>query len=419
MLAADKIKPFLIHEEECVREAAALYFSSSWSPDPELLPFVLKARELFGDEANLPALLDAHRFALTTETFPAVLNRLAIAESTIAISHLNRIVANAPLELLRASEELVSKTRNLYAEATERILRRRELALLGGEELWRELEKIAKNAEDEDSADADIRLDSKLLIAALARYDIPDAETIRRKLDSFGDDITTEEGWLKIFLINLAGERRLRQTIPCLVGKLSLDDVDYAVEAAAKALAKIGDAECSWVIRERFDRESWGFRVSAADLLGKIKCPESEEAALALLASEKDLTIRTFLCQSLCDLFSETGLEAVAGEIQTGYDPFTVCLEESALTLSTVAGIEHPDAESWRAKIARENRIAKARRDELDKLGKKFLELKKQGIDPFAALGTAPETYRRETPKAGRNDPCPCGSGKKHKKCCG
>jgi len=27
--------------------------------------------------------------------------------------------------------------------------------------------------------------------------------------------------------------------------------------------------------------------------------------------------------------------------------------------------------------------------------------------------------YRREDPKVGRNDPCPCGSGKKYKKCCG
>lgn len=30
-----------------------------------------------------------------------------------------------------------------------------------------------------------------------------------------------------------------------------------------------------------------------------------------------------------------------------------------------------------------------------------------------------PETYRREQPKVGRNDPCPCGSGKKYKNCCG
>ena len=28
-------------------------------------------------------------------------------------------------------------------------------------------------------------------------------------------------------------------------------------------------------------------------------------------------------------------------------------------------------------------------------------------------------TVRREAPKIGRNDPCPCGSGKKFKKCCG
>jgi len=29
------------------------------------------------------------------------------------------------------------------------------------------------------------------------------------------------------------------------------------------------------------------------------------------------------------------------------------------------------------------------------------------------------QTYRREAPKVGRNEPCPCGSGKKYKHCCG
>ena len=32
-------------------------------------------------------------------------------------------------------------------------------------------------------------------------------------------------------------------------------------------------------------------------------------------------------------------------------------------------------------------------------------------------VGETPIT--REEPKVGRNDPCPCGSGKKYKKCCG
>ena len=30
-----------------------------------------------------------------------------------------------------------------------------------------------------------------------------------------------------------------------------------------------------------------------------------------------------------------------------------------------------------------------------------------------------PKQFIRQTPKTGRNDPCPCGSGKKFKKCCG
>jgi SEC-C motif-containing protein len=30
-----------------------------------------------------------------------------------------------------------------------------------------------------------------------------------------------------------------------------------------------------------------------------------------------------------------------------------------------------------------------------------------------------PKTATRDHPKVGRNDPCPCGSGKKYKKCCG
>ena len=51
-----------------------------------------------------------------------------------------------------------------------------------------------------------------------------------------------------------------------------------------------------------------------------------------------------------------------------------------------------------------------------------------QGYDHLArdmadqAAAAAPQkvaTIRREVPRVGRNDPCPCGSGKKYKKCCG
>ena len=32
---------------------------------------------------------------------------------------------------------------------------------------------------------------------------------------------------------------------------------------------------------------------------------------------------------------------------------------------------------------------------------------------------TVDSTYRRRAAKVGRNDPCPCGSGRKYKHCCG
>ena len=39
--------------------------------------------------------------------------------------------------------------------------------------------------------------------------------------------------------------------------------------------------------------------------------------------------------------------------------------------------------------------------------------------NPSLASFKKVETYRRSEPRIGRNDPCPCGSGKKYKKCCG
>ena len=41
-------------------------------------------------------------------------------------------------------------------------------------------------------------------------------------------------------------------------------------------------------------------------------------------------------------------------------------------------------------------------------------------VDGGSKIGTdVDRTVRNEGPKVGRNDPCPCGSGKKYKQCCG
>ncbi|MCJ7508604.1 MAG: SEC-C domain-containing protein, partial [candidate division Zixibacteria bacterium] len=64
----------------------------------------------------------------------------------------------------------------------------------------------------------------------------------------------------------------------------------------------------------------------------------------------------------------------------------------------------------------------KARREEKEEI--KTIHQSVSGMDyalaqPEGEETTKVKTVRREKAKVGRNDPCPCGSGKKYKKCCG
>jgi preprotein translocase subunit SecA len=44
---------------------------------------------------------------------------------------------------------------------------------------------------------------------------------------------------------------------------------------------------------------------------------------------------------------------------------------------------------------------------------------REQVAKPDAPREQSAQPVRRSSQKVGRNDPCPCGSGKKYKKCCG
>ena len=61
----------------------------------------------------------------------------------------------------------------------------------------------------------------------------------------------------------------------------------------------------------------------------------------------------------------------------------------------------------------------KVKRQETVKITGEALEAI-HSVDGGSKIGTdVDRTVRNEGPKVGRNDPCPCGSGKKYKQCCG
>jgi preprotein translocase subunit SecA len=64
--------------------------------------------------------------------------------------------------------------------------------------------------------------------------------------------------------------------------------------------------------------------------------------------------------------------------------------------------------------VSEEQMAEERRRRQAPPAGFQFSAPPKTGGPP-----TRPQTMVRKTEKVGRNDPCPCGSGKKYKKCCG
>jgi len=91
------------------------------------------------------------------------------------------------------------------------------------------------------------------------------------------------------------------------------------------------------------------------------------------------------------------GLHAVGGR-----DPLIMYKQEGQATFqSLLAGIEHGLVHTiYKVGIAKEKAPAQSPMAEAAK--------RKEAV----AVGKAGS-------KVGRNDPCPCGSGKKYKKCCG
>ena len=429
MLTPDQIKPFLLNADKYIRRAAVAYFAESWSRDPDLIPIILDAYARFGDREDTLSLGVCDRFLVTGPSLDLVLEHLANADHTRVIESLNRVIAHAPGELLLARGPAILEVPKLLPDIVTQLQRRRDFAGWSGDKLWQELQDYASRAEDEsfvgdlDDSYADD------LIDALSQHDVPDADTLCRLLR----ELQGEDGWLEIFLVDLAGERRIHQAIPALVDKFKID-TDLLPERCAIALAEIGDPEASRLIRDAFPTEANIYKFLPSELLGRIKHQESEDAILALLETEQDLTVRTLLCASLCELFSERAIEVVTKEIESDYDTELTSLEEELLPVAEVLGVELPEAEQWK----------QDREQEEERLARLTAEWESGGINPFAGLeeddldedefddldededdvprdvaAIIPATIRRTGPKVGRNDPCPCGSGKKYKKCCG
>lgn len=122
----------------------------------------------------------------------------------------------------------------------------------------------------------------------------------------------------------------------------------------------------------------------------------------------------TFLAMAVADL-ADLGAAPALDRIRSWYGDGLV--DETFISLKEVETDARLDSGQLRSKVWHEHYV----RSTTEEMGWWYC------FTPESAVETEwdnydddyPEPFRRETPKIGRNDPCPCGSGKKYKKCCG
>ncbi|MHB8126230.1 MAG: SEC-C metal-binding domain-containing protein [Desulfitobacteriaceae bacterium] len=401
MLKPNEIKPFLFHTEGVVREFAVNYFAKSFSLDSELLPLILaytrtedeKAQIHPDDEdANQLMLVNARYFIQTQETFVEILERIERADQNKS-SYVQLLLNAGPRLLEKNLSELLR-----YPELMKGAEQAVELLQLSTLDLWKKLMEYAETHVEDYVGEFDFNY-GKIIVRELAtRLDLP-FEEMRRILLSKSEE---DGGYKEVYLTILAGELRDEAWIPILIDKLSLNG-DLICQTASDALAKIGTPAVVEALFERYRLKKGYFSIFAAPLLGQIKVEEAEDAILKLLFVEDDKEDATVLVDSLGQLLSARGIPLIQQYIEEGYSSCIINLEKTYYCNALINGVELPDMVEYRQMIQEERDNYRKHLDEV------------QGRSN--SLSTAKPVDKPD--KIGRNDPCPCGSGNKYKKCCG
>jgi len=194
----------------------------------------------------------------------------------------------------------------------------------------------------------------------------------------------------------------------------------------------IGTDQVAEALAADYTGADWGFRAGAAEIFEYLHSDHSVERCLTLMGTEEDPAIRCRLAQSAVMQFSDQAHEPARRLIlDNDVTPELIEVRNDLLAASMLMGIELPEAEQWREDAKHDVEFRKkwyaenvpmshfVDDDEDDEYWDDgCLDDEDWDEDGDYVPDSPPDTIVREQPKVGRNDHCPCGSGKKYKKCC-
>jgi hypothetical protein len=412
-LTEDQIKGGLLHADIDVRFAALNYFADGYSPNPTVMPVVIEALERFGRTRAFRFTYPVPELAQTEPTIRWAVQELRTQprrteEERDYLHHVCRLLCSADPRFVQTFEKDILAAPAFEREYRDHLTRRLDLLTWDGPALWRELEAICEEGKDKTYA-GDMRWhEAEDVVEQLARQGARHAdrmmELLRQKVEDYEDNPQT---WMEPLVVRLAGNLRHEPAIPLVVAKLH-EDAEVLSEECQTALVKIGGDGVIRAVRQDYPTAEWHFRLYASGVLERVHTDLAVQVLTELLPQEEDLDLQDWLAQALVEHFSTEGNE-VARKVLLE-DPDLHTLRDHLVTACTLMGQGFPELEAWR-KEAQEG-----------KRRKPFIYGSPAPSPPAAKVPAVPKprvpVQRSEKKTVGKNDPCPCGSGKKFKKCC-
>ena len=433
-LPESKIKEAILHPELEIRQRAIHYFAKSYSTDCSVMPLVITAAEIFGRKDAHHTIGLARDLPQTEETIAWIIDELndnSCNNHENYAYNLSKVLVEADPTLLLRRESDILDARHFLAELRTPLTERLRMLAWDQATCWDNLEEFCEQGKDKRYAN-EINLDhANRIVEALARYGKECAEKVHALLHQKVEDFDHNPmAWMEPLVVRLAGQAHLESTVPLIVAKLHID-ADLLNEECADALTRIGTPAVLHAIAEAFPAAEQHFRIFASGPLENIHTDLAVETCRNLLAQETDHGIQTALAEALLGHFADVGIEVarqlLLGRRELNFDDRG--LRNWLLETCTLMGESFPEYEEWLAaeKTEKADHWTKVKELEgdpaglirfaLEKLtGKKAADLPKPSVPPSSRL--APPHKPASKQKVGRNDPCPCGSGKKFKNCC-
>ena len=433
MLPLARIREALRHPDADIRLASARYFHDAHDCGDATMADWWAVVDALGFAAARPLLHSLESLPDTAETFARLITEVRNGLPAADLFPLRRRLEQLPYPLLQRH---IGELRDVHHLLTPVDLRHAEerlaLASEPPETLWKKLLTHAAECAVSENRTPD-RLLVSHLTEALARH--PEFAA-PRALAILHDDAIYD--WREIFAIDLAGALRCREAIDPLIARLRID-TDYMLERARAALVRIGDASIPARLAANWETETWNFRNYAHGAIASFRREESAALLRDLIGREGDADFQIHIAVSLLEMLPDepATLEAVRTLILSRPEEENIeALDRLLATVGTMAGWDFPERAEWRTMaIADEQRIRRLlQQDEGYEesvragmlAGLSFHEAGGRALGPLFDDGEdfldeeAPALpFVREAPKIGRNDPCPCNSGRKYKKCCG